>query len=273
MQMDFTIPGTLGPRITAKRNLLGNVQLYADDLKLARHGWFRSYWAVPASDGRTYELRLARNFTTTKIRVDGHELVLERQLLGWEMALVVLPLGFILLGGLIGGLFGAAAAEVNRRVARSELRAPARVVGMLGVTLATAAAWFGTTIGIGILVTPVPEYTAGNCYREWHGGAGLADDSLTLVDCAVAHETEVVANIEHPDGPYPGADALLGFGNLACRAPFEAYVGVPYETSSLSMLISYPEDLLWLKGDRTIDCFVTAPNGRSLTGSVRDTGQ
>ena len=222
--MDFKIPGTFGPTLTAKANLIGSVRIFANGVELPRDGWIRSSWSVPATDGRTYELRLARSLMKSKLRVGSLELTVERPL--------------------------------------------ARVMGMLTITL-LAALVLGAG-AIAFLMLPVPEYAAGTCYQGFEDGDGLANGSLIAVDCSAAHESEVVANIEHPDGPYPGADALFEYGERSCRAPFEAYVGIAYDDSTLSMVVASPDDILWLMGDRAIDCFVVSSDDSLMERSVRD---
>lgn len=267
--MEFVIPGTLGPLLVARRTLLGNVEIYANGIKIPRQGRFRSHWSVTASDGRRYELRASGGLTTTTIKVDDHEIVVERRLAVWETALVLLPLVLILIGGLIGGLFGAATAEFNRRTARSGMRAPARIVAMLFATLVGAGLWFGTSLGIGIALAPVPEYTTGACYRGFDD-AGATTPELEEVDCAAAHDVEVVGSVDISDGSYPGEDVLFGWGAAECPRLFEQYRGVPLGSTDHAMTVRYPDQDGWGRGDRKIDCFVVAEGDAVLTGSVLD---
>jgi hypothetical protein len=59
-----------------------------------------------------------------------------RGLAWWQLLLTLLPLLLLPLGGLIGGLIGAAAAFANASVARKPLATPLKAAAMIGVTLA-----------------------------------------------------------------------------------------------------------------------------------------
>lgn len=270
---EITIPGTLGPRITFERSLLGGVRLRADGEKLRRRGWFSRRYQVTTSDGAAHDLRLAGELTGLKLVIDGTEHALERPMARWQVALVLAPLLLVVVGGILGGVFGAAGAEVNRRVARSGLRKPSKVLGMLVVPFATAGLWLAAAVALGIAVAPIPEYTAGSCLLGVRDARELTEETVKVVDCAMPHDGEVVANVEHPGGSYPGEDALFAFGGTSCRLAFKSYVGVSFRASRLEMLVLYPEEILWLKGDRTIDCIAIAPDDTPLVGSVRGTRQ
>jgi hypothetical protein len=57
-----------------------------------------------------------------------------RGLTWWQLLLVVLPFGLVLLGGLIGGVFGAIAILTNLAIARrpySSLRQAAMMIGIV----------------------------------------------------------------------------------------------------------------------------------------------
>ncbi|WP_404870216.1 hypothetical protein ACI1MP_32655 [Kitasatospora griseola] len=55
---------------------------------------------------------------------------------GWQLALTLLPLGLLFLGGAIGGAIGALGAFGNAAVARTKLSAPVKALAMVGVVLA-----------------------------------------------------------------------------------------------------------------------------------------
>lgn len=271
--MGFTIPGTLGPNIEARRTMLGGAKVYADGVEVKRSGWFRPTYRVRASDGKEHELRLKGALTSLKAEVGTTQIPLERPLRGWELVLTLLPIGLALLGGWLGLIFGAVASTVNHRVARSELRAPSKVVAMIGVPLVAVALYLGTVVGVGLAMAPVPEYEAGKCLDGLYGAGNLSSEAIEIVPCSQPHDGEVVGNVEHPDGSYPGEEGLLAFGSSACRAPFAEYVGVSFDDSHLDMILLWPEQILWLKGDRTIDCVALDPGQVRLTGSIRDSRQ
>lgn len=60
----------------------------------------------------------------------------------WEIVLVILPLTLILIGGLIGGVFGALGAISNTYIARSKMSPALRAVLMIGVLLAAYVLFF-----------------------------------------------------------------------------------------------------------------------------------
>lgn len=60
----------------------------------------------------------------------------------WEIVLVVLPLSLIVIGGLIGGVFGALAAIGNTYIARSQMSVAVRAGLMVGVLIAAYVLWF-----------------------------------------------------------------------------------------------------------------------------------
>ena len=143
---------------------------------------------------------------------------------------------------------------------------PVKVAAMLGVTGLAIALYFGVAIAI----TPLPNLTTGSCTNGIHEGADLSAADLRPVDCAIAHENEVVASVPYTGGgAYPGVDALATAAETACLQGFASYVGVDFQASTLEMILVTPTDLSWLKGDREVDCVVYAAGGAKLTGSVK----
>ena len=132
--------------------------------------------------------------------------------------------------------------------------------------------WFGTVVGIGVALAPIPEVAVGSCLLGLESAEEITNVTVITVDCDTLHDGEVIAHIEHPDGPYPGQEPLLDYGLDACEPLFEAYVGSPYAESRLLMFTIGPSEILWLKGDRTIDCIVFTPSSSRQTESVRDSG-
>ena len=276
MHKDFLIPGTTGPRLTARRPFLRDVELYADGQPLKRLGWLRHSWWVEASDGRQHELRLSGGLSATSIEVDEQRLELEPALPLWQRALMLLPLLLIFVGGLVGGLFGGLGVEVNRRLARSELMLPGKVLGMLITTVAAGGLWFGSVVALGYFFAPVPELPDGACYTGfwdgWEEDAGT-DAPMTQVDCAQEHDTEVAGEFQLSDGAFPGVDAMEGWAEQACPAIFARYMGVPPEDSMFFFGWSYPDQDLWGRGARDIDCLVTLGTpGETWSGSVMGSG-
>jgi hypothetical protein len=59
----------------------------------------------------------------------------------WMVLLIVLPLSLVGIGGLVGGVIGAAAALGNTYVARGRLSTSAKIAAMLGLLVAAYAGW------------------------------------------------------------------------------------------------------------------------------------
>ena len=73
----------------------------------------------------------------------------------WEILLSVLPLGLIVIGGLIGAVFGVLAAIVNVYLTRSRMSVTARAVAMVGVVIAAYILWL--VVGLLILAAIKPS--------------------------------------------------------------------------------------------------------------------
>jgi hypothetical protein len=271
--LEFTIPGTLGPHFEVRRTRLGMPQLYANGERLKSRR-FRATYDVRASDGKLHEVRFNQGYTALKVRIDGTWQQLEPPLPRWAVILVFLPLGVMAyLGGLLGVLFGVGAAAANRRIARSERGVPIRAVGMLGTgaiaVLLYLAGSFGIAVALEFALWSPTERVIGTCYTGLEPGSGTNHDEVP-VDCLEPHDAEVMANVEHPSGDYPGTEALRAFASDECLARFEAYVGLPYEDSAMGVFTMRPQRPGWYKGDQSIICFVNDFEGKMLTGSAKD---
>ena len=92
--------------------------------------------------------------------------------------------------------------------------------------------------------------------------------SLEAIDCQAPHTQQVFALVNDNAGAnYPGAQALQTFANAKCLQHFDAFVGVPYQQSSLFYTYLLPSVRSWAAGDRTVTCVVTT-TGLKLTASV-----
>ena len=92
------------------------------------------------------------------------------------------------------------------------------------------------------------------------------------VDCATAHDSELYAVVDLPDGAWPGQEAVDASAEQACLDQFAGYVGVAYDQSALEFAYLPPDDTSWAAGDRQVGCLAVDPAG-PLTGSVRGTGR
>lgn len=95
--------------------------------------------------------------------------------------------------------------------------------------------------------------------------------SIEEVPCTTPHTQQVYALVrDHGGSTYPPVTALDSFANAQCLDHFAAYVGVPYQDSSLYFTYLLPSVRSWAAGDRTVVCVaetVGKPLRRSVKGS------
>ena len=270
MDIPFLIPGTTEPAITIRRHALGNISVLIDGQPAKRRKGRTLSYDIPLADGSVTEFRLTGQWTGLKAVVNGVETALEPRIPRFAIVLMFLPLALALVGGLIGALLGLGAAAINARVARSPMRWPLKVVAMLGTTILGA----GLYLAVAIAITPLPTLTTGSCMNGIREGANPTFADIRPVDCAVAHDNEVIASFPYTgDGAHPGQPALLAFAVTPCIQAFAGYVGIEFEASSLDMIVVAPTDVTWAKGDRQISCVAFEMTGAKLTGSVRGTAR
>lgn len=92
--------------------------------------------------------------------------------------------------------------------------------------------------------------------------------SLSVTSCKAPHTEQVFALVKDNAGSaFPGPQKLETFANAKCLQHFAAFVGVPYQQSSLFYTYLLPSVRSWAAGDRTVTCVVTT-TGAKLTNSV-----
>jgi hypothetical protein len=90
--------------------------------------------------------------------------------------------------------------------------------------------------------------------------------------CSEAHLYETFAVLKHPaekGAPYPGIEVLFAYAETNCLPPFEAYVGLAYDASSLSAGSIVPKEDGWKNGQRSITCYVGSADDTPVTGSLK----
>ncbi|MGD8487145.1 MAG: septum formation family protein [Chloroflexota bacterium] len=94
---------------------------------------------------------------------------------------------------------------------------------------------------------------------HWEGADDelVSEDVLKRASCSEPHDAEVAGSFELSGGEYPGVAGFDGWAQQICPAEFERYVGLPFEQSSLMLSYHFPDETLWSRGGRSIDCFVT----------------
>jgi len=153
------------------------------------------------------------------------------------------------------------------------LAIPAAIIALLAVVIADADRDDdGEITGSGTL--SVFDLAIGDC-GDWPDTEVYL--SVTVHPCDIAHDFEVYALREFPDGPeagYPGETAAEGWADQECLGAFEGYVGIAWEDSpDLTYTYLYPTEESWDEGDREILCALGhVDEGTQLVGSRESSG-
>ena len=140
----------------------------------------------------------------------------------------------------------------------------------------SATAPVSPTASTGPEATSVFDLEVGDCFSV------ESDELVTVavVDCEQLHEYEAFALVDHEAleaDPHPGDEAMLEYGNTACQAPFQEYVGSEYETSIWYITSVLPSEETWAAGDREFVCTVYQQDADSepiaVTGSAEGSGE
>lgn len=182
-------------------------------------------------------------------------------------------IALVALAGTVAGCSDDGPPEWLVRADTTTTTTPATATTALGGAGATT-----TTIAVPTTeATPLTDLATGDCVTgaPFSGDpADLATDA-EVTDCAGTHDGEVVGVITYTEGPdaaYPGEDEVAAFAQDRCGTAFEDYVGVPYGSSSLSMVSLWPTEDSWDGGDREAVCVAFEPDG-PLTASVAGRGR
>lgn len=106
------------------------------------------------------------------------------------------------------------------------------------------------------------DFQLGDCFKDFDPEAPAS----TVVDCATGHSAQLVA-VEHyaAADSYPGRDPLKQKALDACKAAPLTDKQSGYE---LSYKLAYPSSTSWDKGDRRVDCYITAGTGNTIMESL-----
>lgn len=111
--------------------------------------------------------------------------------------------------------------------------------------------------------------SVGDCLDE-QTGEEISD--VPLVPCSEPHDMEVFGEITLDDGDWPGVDVVGQQADEGCYAQFEAFVGLPYEESTLLFSSYMPTQQGWEEfDDRLVSCLIMDPAGKT-TGSLAGAG-
>jgi len=110
----------------------------------------------------------------------------------------------------------------------------------------------------------------GDCFSD---SAQDEVSDVPVVPCTEAHDDEVFAEFDMPDGDFPGKDAFDSAASEQCDPEFAAFVGTEYTDSDLEYFTITPTADGWDQlGDRVVQCAVYDPSGRT-TGSLKGTAR
>jgi hypothetical protein len=94
---------------------------------------------------------------------------------------------------------------------------------------------------------------------------------LRRVPCDTPHDGEVFALQDHPEGGFPGSDALATFAEETCTAAFGPWTGTPYgDQDLLTVGWLIPTEESWAAGDRLVQCYLRLADGSRAEQSYRD---
>lgn len=102
------------------------------------------------------------------------------------------------------------------------------------------------------------DFQLGDCFKDFDPEAPTS----TVVDCATGHSAQLIAIHEYqPADAYPGLNALKDKGRETCRNARLSAAATNYD---LQQRNAYPSSTSWDKGDRRVDCYVTAVTGNTV---------
>jgi len=117
------------------------------------------------------------------------------------------------------------------------------------------------------------EVALGDCVNEpaEFSSEEVAEvESLTGVPCGQPHDGEVFLLTDLPDGDFPGDETVIDTADKLCGAEFEPFIGLPYDDSVYDFATLFPSAETWTTGDREIVCIAFAPEGETVTGSLKN---
>ena len=97
--------------------------------------------------------------------------------------------------------------------------------------------------------------------------------SVTFVDCAEPHESEVYASIIMDDGDFPGEDAVMTQADAGCEAEYGSFVGLSYEESVFDFGLLFPVAESSAARDREILCLIFDPARTVTSDSLAGAGR
>ncbi|MFP3463216.1 septum formation family protein [Arthrobacter globiformis] len=105
------------------------------------------------------------------------------------------------------------------------------------------------------------DFQVGDCFKDFDPEASKS----TIVACTTDHSAQLVAVTRYADSDgYPGRDALKTRARETCQT---AALTAKSNAYNLNYRLAYPSTASWAKGDRRVDCYVTA-SGNIIKASL-----
>jgi hypothetical protein len=107
----------------------------------------------------------------------------------------------------------------------------------------------------------------GDCLESMDWGGGELS-TVPVIPCAEAHESEVYAATDLPEGDFPGTAEIESQADEYCYGEFTGFVGVAWDESAFEYGYLSPTQESWEQADdREILCVIWDPSGPT-TGSL-----
>ena len=110
----------------------------------------------------------------------------------------------------------------------------------------------------------------GDCFDDPGDREEVA--AVPAVPCDQPHTYEAYHAFELEGDEFPGNEQVQQLASDGCFTEFEAFVGTPYQESTLNVFFLGPSALSWEDADREVLCAVHDIDNEPLTGSARDSG-
>jgi hypothetical protein len=109
-------------------------------------------------------------------------------------------------------------------------------------------------------VSPL-DFRVGDCFKDFDPEASKS----TIVAGTTEHSAQLVSVTHYADGDgYPGRDALKSRARETCQT---AALSEKSNAYNLNYRLAYPSTASWAKGDRRVDCYITA-SGNAIKASL-----
>jgi len=126
------------------------------------------------------------------------------------------------------------------------------VIGILFFVVFGKGTVTATNVAIGDCLEEIPDTTR--------------VETVQTIGCEEPHAGEVFAELQMPDGDYPGQPTIDEYADQ-CSPALENYSPGAMADDSIQMYVLYPTPETWDQGDRAVTCIATLDPPR--TGSIK----